>query len=200
MPLGDKTGPKGEGAETGRVLGKAAGNESGSTKSEGRPYDSRGGGEGNGQFGRKDTTQDPNLERRSDEKEYRVPDATGRHGKGLGPGEGKADGSALEKTINNNIEKLFFLDPENYFFIAKEYLPIYSQNKKNYLNMTDFKNQILRLHNEAVKLCYTGKERRDYVRKKIKNSLNKSSSKTSSSKEEYAAKDKPVKKPVKKAA
>jgi len=53
MPAGDRTGPRGRGARTGRGLGFCTGNNSpGYNNPQGRPFDGRGQGRGRRMFRR----------------------------------------------------------------------------------------------------------------------------------------------------
>jgi len=192
MPQGDQTGPKGEGPETGRGLGKVVDNSSGQSTDEGRPYDGRGRGYGNrpirDNYGPgSDNTRtyesksSSGIESKVSGPGGHVPDGTGPHGRGMGPGEGKGDGSGLENITN--VERQFIGGSKAYGAVAKEYGSIYSQYN-NGSNSTGLKEVIMQAHNEAVKKGYKGNERREYVKNetsKYSKSKAKSNSKSSKS-------------------
>lgn len=184
MAQGDKTGPNGEGPETGRGQGVAAGNPSGQSSNEGRPYDGQGGGQGNrtnyGPGTNNTKTYNPRENRNLQKQDGSGPPSGGRE---LGPGKGKMDCSGLEDIVVNtkNIEKYFSPNNKSYDSVSKEYSPIYSENKGNYSNSDNLKAKILEYHNEAVgkKHNLKGSERREYVRKKMREYSKKNPKKSS---------------------
>ncbi len=199
MPSGDGLGRDGSGPDSGRKLGKLAGNSSGQSSNEARPYDGRGGGQGNkSNYGpgqnNTQTYTNRNLQKR---------DGSGppTNGKKLGPGKGKMDGSGLEdivvntdvKTNNNNtnsrfhIESTFLNNSGTYTHVSKEYASTYNNNQKNYSSTNSLKSRIMQAHNTAVRKGYTGSKRRAYVKSQVsqyskgKASYTKSSTTKSSS-------------------
>lgn len=203
MPGGDGQGRDGSGPESGRGLGKLAGNSSGRSSNEARPYDGRGNGQGNRPIYKIENNYGPG---KNNTQTYRArnlqkQDGSGPppNGKKLGPGKGKMDGSGLEdividtKTKTSNIERYFLSNSKTYNLVSKEYSSIYYSNEKNYSNSSTLKSRIMQAHNTAVKKGYSGAKRRAYVKSQVakyskrkgsntKSSSNKSSSKSSSSK------------------
>ncbi len=135
MPSGDRTGPGGEGPLTGKGLGYGGGyDQPGNQKDEGRPYDGRGGGLGNRPI--RPPADDTTLDERVTGPGGHIPDGTGPHGRGAGPGKGMGydiQGSldSLYKRYPNSKEEVDKLIAESQKEATKQNL--YGEKRAKYI-------------------------------------------------------------------